>query len=157
MPPASVEPGLSDGAMTEDEDAHFVVFAQKAATWLDGLNTEAKSSGRSLPALLTERFPLNAATRTSMLEAVPWDSKHGYTTMLRYPKGKCKGVLHIASFDYTEHGLHGKGLYAGGDAVLWLRTVQSLDLKRLGLVPVVALAPMEPAWLHSAMERAGRW
>ena len=119
------------------EESRVAAFARKAASWLDGLNEVAKSSSQSTPALFAERFPLTEGTRAKMLEIVPWDSDHGYTTMLRHPRGKCKGVLHIACFDYSERGLHGKGIYAGSDAALWLHNLESLDqLKRIDVVPV---------------------
>ena len=75
----------------------------------------------------TKQFPLNNDTRANILERVPWDSNHGYTTMLRYPKSKSKGVLHIASFDFSERGLPGKGIYAGEDAIAWLRNWTNFD------------------------------
>ena len=78
------------------EESRVAAFARKAASWLDGLNEVAKSSSQSTPALFAERFPLTEGTRAKMLEIVPWDSDHGYTSMLRHPRGKCKGVLHIA-------------------------------------------------------------
>ena len=78
--------------------------------------------------------------------------------MLRYPKGKFKGVLHIASFDYSEHGLHGKGIYAGVDAVTWLQNLESLDqLKRIDVVPVVAPGTDGVGLSASVMARAGQW
>ena len=114
-----VEHGRPLASMETDlaEESRVAAFARKAASWLDGLNEVAKSSSQSTPALFAERLPLTEGTRAKMLEIVPWDSDHGYTTMLRHPRGKCKGVLHIACFDYSERGLHGKGSYAGSDAV----------------------------------------
>ena len=42
--------------------------------------------------------------------------------MLRYPRSKCQGILHVSSFAYGENALHGKGIYAI-DAVAWLSNV----------------------------------
>ena len=114
-----VEHGRPLASMETDltEESRFVAFVRKAASWLDGLNEVAKSSSQSTPALFAERFPLTEGTRAKMLDIAPWDSDHGYTAMLRHPRGKCKGVLHIACFDYSERGLHGKGIYGGSDAV----------------------------------------
>ena len=44
-----------------------------------------------------------------MLEVVPWDSTIDYTTMLQYPRAKCKGILHIACFDYSDVVCMGRG------------------------------------------------
>ena len=123
----------------ETKEAEAIAFARRTADWLDQLQSGARGN---LPVALAERFPLDATTRVKMLAAVPWDSNHGYTTMLRYPKSsRCKGVLHIASFDYSERGLHGRGLYAGVDAISWLRTGDTsslFNIKRIDVVPVLA-------------------
>ncbi len=126
--PGAQAEGLTEGphpftllaSALETKEAEAIAFARRTADWLDQL--QSGNARGSLPVALAERFPLDATTRAKMLAAVPWDSNHGYTTMLRYPKTpKCKGVLHIASFDYSERGLHGRGLYAGVDAISWLR------------------------------------
>ena len=81
---------------------------------------------------------MNGDTRQRMLKVVPWDSEKGYTTMLRYPKGKCRGILHVSSFAYGENGFHGKGIYAV-DAVAWLKNAcVPFEVKRLDVAPVLA-------------------
>ena len=107
------------------EESRVAAFARKAASWLDGLNEVAKSSSRSTPALFAEKFPLTEETRAKILEVVPWGSTIDYKTMLQYPLAKCKGILHITCFDYGERGLHGKGIYAGSDAALWLHNLET--------------------------------
>ena len=73
-----------------------------------------------------------------MLGVVPWDSEKGDTSMWRYPKNKCKGVLHVSCFAYGENAFHGKGIYAV-DAVTWLSYVRvPFNMKRLDVVPVLA-------------------
>ena len=126
----------------EAKEAQAVDFAKRAANWLEQLASGSSTANGSLPIALAEKFPLDPSTRAKVLAAVPWDSSRGYTTMLRYPKGpKCKGVLHIACFDYSEKGLHGKGLYAGVDAISWLRSGNAstwFSDKRIDVVPVLA-------------------
>ena len=143
LTPASTEVGQPGGGVEASvetdlmEECGCPAFARKVASWLDGLNEVAKSSSRSTPALLAEKFPLTEETRAKMLEVVPWDSTDPYKTMLQYPRAKCKGILHITCFDYGERGLHGKGIYAGSDAALWLHNFESHDqLKRIDVVPV---------------------
>ena len=81
---------------------------------------------------------MNKDTREKMLRAVPWDAERGYTSMLRYPKSKCKGVLHASCFAYGENAFHGKGIYAV-DAVTWLSHAHvPFNMKRLDVVPVLA-------------------
>ena len=138
--------GLREGLGTdlasalEAKEAEAIAFARRTADWLDQL--QSGNARGSLPVALAERFPRDTTTRAKMLAAVPWDSNHGYTTMLRYPKSsRCKGVLHIACFDYSERGLHGRGLYAGVDAISWLRVGDAsslLNMKRIDVVPVLA-------------------
>ena len=135
-----------DSDTLEMKEAGAIAFARRAANWLE--QQLASGSGASLPAALAERFPLDTTTRAKMLAAVPWDSSHGYTAMLRYPKSsKCKGVLHIACLDYSERGLHGRGLYAGVDAISWLRSGDAsswFNMKRIDVVPVLAPGSMLP-------------
>ena len=81
---------------------------------------------------------MNKDTRENMLGVVPWDSEKGDTSMWRYPKNKCKGVLHVSCFAYGENAFHGKGIYAV-DAVTWLSYVRvPFNMKRLDVVPVLA-------------------
>ena len=139
---------ISDPPKDSDEakEAEAIDFARRAATWLEKLASGSGAANGSLPIALAERFPLDTTTRGKMLAAVPWDANHGYTTMLRYPKtakskGSVKGILHIACFDYSERGLHGRGLYAGVDAISWLRSGNASSWfsdKRIDVVPVLA-------------------
>ena len=142
---------------SEAKEAQAVDFARRAATWLEQLASGSSTANGSLPIALAEKFPLDPSTRAKMLAAVPWDSNRGYTTMLRYPKfPKCKGVLHIACFDYSEKGLHGKGLYAGVDAISWLRSGNAstwFSDRRIDVVPV--LAPGSPGNTASASGDTG--
>ena len=81
---------------------------------------------------------MNKDTRQNLLRVVPWDSEKGYTSMLRYPKSKCEGVLHVSCFAYGENAFHGKGIYAV-DAVTWLSHAHvPFNMKRLDVVPVLA-------------------
>ena len=81
---------------------------------------------------------MNKDTRENMLRVVPWDAEKGYTSMLRYPKNKCKGVLHVSCLAYGENAIHGKGIYAA-DAVAWLSHADvPFSIKRLDVVPVLA-------------------
>ena len=147
-----------DSDTLETKEAGAVAFARRTADWLERLASDSGANG-SLPIVLADRFPLDTTTRAKMLAAVPWDSSHGYTTMLRYPKSpKCKGVLHIACFDYSERGLHGRGLYAGVDAISLLRSgdVSSwFNTKRIDVVPV--LAPGSTLFPGTWQQRVGRW
>ena len=82
---------------------------------------------------------MNKDTREKMLRVVPWDSEKGYTSMLRYPKSKCKGVLHASCFAYGENAFHGKGIYAVDDAVSWLsHTCVPFNIKKFDVAPVLA-------------------
>ena len=94
---------------SEDENITAAAeYCRHVAAWLDGKIKAALKSEHSLPGLLAKEFPMDGDTRQQMLRVVPWESEKGYTTMLRYPKSKCKGVLHVASFAYGENGFHGK-------------------------------------------------
>ena len=129
-------PGNDGGS--EAENITAAEYCQHVAAWLDGKIKAALKSEHSLPGLFAKEFPMNGHTRQHMLRVVPWESGKGYTTMLRYPKSKCKGVLHVACFAYGENGFHGKGLYAV-DAVAWLSNTRvPFDMKRLDVVPVLA-------------------
>ena len=81
---------------------------------------------------------MSKETREKMLRVVPWETERGYTSMLRYPKSKCKGCLHVSCFAYGENAFHGKGIYAA-DAVTWLSHARvPFNIKRLDVVPVLA-------------------
>ena len=123
---------------SEDDIVTAVDYCQRVANWLNGKIKAAQGSTHTLPGLLAMEYPMNGETQQKMLKVVPWKSEQGYTSMLRYPKSKCKGVLHVSCFAYGENGFHGRGIYAV-DAVVWLSNLRvPFDFKRLDVVPVLA-------------------
>ena len=118
------------------------LFTRKVAEWLTGLVSKATERGVFLPTVLVEMCPISKETRQRMLEVVPWQSSHGYTTMLRRAvKSKVKGVLHVSSIHFGQKGFHGGGMYVG-DAVAWLQQFDANStferLGRLDVAPVLA-------------------
>ena len=128
--------GSEDEKVTAAQSAHE--YCQCVASWLEVQIRAAQQSERTLPGQLAKEYPMNKDTRENMLGVVPWDSEKGDTSMWRYPKNKCKGVLHVSCFAYGENAFHGKGIYAV-DAVTWLSYVRvPFNMKRLDVVPVLA-------------------
>ena len=82
LTPASAEVGQTgdgvEASMETDltEESGCAAFARKVASWLDGLSEVAKSSSRSTPALLAEKFPLTEEIGAKILEVVPLGSNH---------------------------------------------------------------------------------